>query len=177
MQKYLPVDIEAGEAVDRATLPRYRDMSHALSGLGAEAGHDQLVVPPDGAIEEQERGAGKARFQIVRDMGAGRDEVEMPARCLVANEEAQRVAGAVIAAGMRLALEIPGALAGYGEGFDLDAASRAVGEGGFERPIDLDCHARDVLFIQYIENAVRLQDRQHLGMGVDCKGRALAHRQ
>ncbi len=152
-------------------------MSHALSGLGAEAGHDHLVVAPDRAIEEQERGAGKPRFQLVGDMGAGGDEVEMPARGLVADAKAERVAGAVIAAGMRLALEIPGALAGHGEGLDLDAAGRAVGQGGFERPVDLDRHARDVLLAQHVEDAVRLQDRQHLGVGIDRKGRTLAHRQ
>src|SRR5690348_2929752 len=97
-------------------------MPHALSSLGAEAGHDHLVVPPDRAIEEQERGAGKARFQLLRDMGAGGDEVEVPACLFLADEQAERVAGTVIAAGMRLALQIPGALAGHREGLDLDTA-------------------------------------------------------
>src|SRR5215470_10603635 len=100
MQKYLPVDIEAGEAPDRSAVPRHRDMSHVLSGLGAEAGRNQLVVPPDRAIEEQKRRARKARFQLVRDMGASGDEVEVPARRPVADAKADRVAGTVIAAGM-----------------------------------------------------------------------------
>src|SRR5579871_6578714 len=110
MQKYLPADIEAGKALDRARCSRHRNVSHALAGLGAEAGHHQFIVAPDGAIEEHERGASKARLQLGRDMGAGGDEIEVSAGGLVADAEAERVARAVIAAGMGLAFQIPGAL-------------------------------------------------------------------
>src|ERR1700719_756304 len=107
-------------------------MSHALARLGAEAGQDQLIVAPYRAVEEHERGAVKPRFQLIVDVGAGGEEVEMLIRGLVANVEAERVAGPVIAAGMRLALEIPGALAGDGKGQDFDAGRRAVGQFGLK---------------------------------------------
>jgi len=152
-------------------------VSHALAGLGAEAGGDQLVVAPHRAVEEHQRGAVQPRFQLVIDLGAGGEEIEMLARGLVADAKAERVAGPVIAAGMRFALQIPRALAGDGEGQDLDAGGRAVGQFGLEGLVDLDWHAGDVLFTQYIKNAVGLQDRQHFWVRIDRKGRALAHRQ
>ena len=55
MQKHLPADIEVGEARDRAVVARHRDMAHALPGLVAEAGRDQLVVAPHRAVEEHQR--------------------------------------------------------------------------------------------------------------------------
>src|SRR5689334_22768265 len=98
-------------------------MSHALPGLGAEAGRDHLVVAPHRAVEEHQRGACKPRLQLRGDMGAGGDEVEIFARSRLADAKTERVAGAVAAAGMRLAFQIPGALAGYGEGLDFEAAA------------------------------------------------------
>src|SRR5580693_9261094 len=120
-------------------------MPHALAGLGAEAGQDQLIVAPYRAVEEHERGAVEPRFQLVIDVGAGGEEVEMLVRGLVAEAKAERVAGPVIATGMRLALEIPGALAGDGEGQDFDAGRRAVRQFGLEGLIDLDGNTGDVL--------------------------------
>src|SRR6185437_5626373 len=176
MQKYLPVDSEIGKRGNRAVFARHRDMPHAPAGLGAKAGGDQFVITPHRAVEEDERRGVEQRFQFRRDCGAGGEKIETPAGSLVADAKAERVAGAVIAAGMRLALEIPGALAGHGEGKDLDPACRAVGQGGLERPIDPDRYALHVVFAQHVENAVRLQDRQHFRMGIDRKRRAFAHR-
>src|SRR6478609_6696279 len=103
-------------------------MPHALAGLGAEASDDQLVIAPHGSVEEEQRRAGQPRFQRVGDLGTSRDEVEMLAARLVADMQAERVAGAIVAAGMRLAFEIPGALAGYGERQDLQSGRRAAGQ-------------------------------------------------
>src|SRR5262249_10621686 len=107
MQKYLPVDSDAGEASDRALVPRHRDMAHALSALAAEPRRDQLVVAPDGAVEEHQRRARKARFQLVGDGGAGGEEVEMLVGRLLADAKAERVTSLVAAAGMGRAFEIP----------------------------------------------------------------------
>src|SRR6516164_1688353 len=97
-------------------------MSHGLSGLAGEARCDQLVVAPDRTIKEHQRGAGKACLEIVGHLGAGGDDEEIFAGGLVADAKAEGVAGTAAAAGMRLAFEIPSALAGNGEGQDLDAA-------------------------------------------------------
>src|SRR6185312_3972604 len=121
MQKYPSVDSDVGETFDRPLFARHRDVPHALAGLGTEAGGDQFVVAPHCAVEEYQRGAVEPRFQLVIDVGAGGEEIEMLVRGLVEDAKAERVAGSVVAAGMRLALQIPGALAGDGEGQDFDA--------------------------------------------------------
>src|SRR6266478_7424236 len=76
MQKYLSADIQPGKALDSAMVARHRNMSHALSGLVAEAGRDQFVVAPHRAIEEDQRRTGKARLQIVVDGRAGGEKIE-----------------------------------------------------------------------------------------------------
>src|SRR5258706_7449902 len=95
MQKYLTADIMPGEALDVAEVARHRNMSHAWSGLVAEAGRDQFVVAPHRAIEEDQRRAGKARLQILIDGRAGGEEKEVLAASLVANPEPDCVARAV----------------------------------------------------------------------------------
>src|SRR5215472_11513640 len=177
MQKDLPVDIEAGQALYRACISGHRNVPHALSGLGSQARRDQFVVAPHRPVEEQQRCAVKPRLQLIGDIGAGGDEVEVLAPCLVADAQAERVARTIAAAGMHLAFEVPGAFAGYGEGKDFQTRRRAIGEGGFEGAVDRDRLAPHMLFAQHIEDAVVAQDRQHLLMGVDRKRRTLAHRE
>src|SRR6185436_12227864 len=113
-------------------------MAHPLSRLGAEALHDQFIVAPHGAVEEDQRGARKARFEIVGYSGAGGEEIEVLAACLVQNSKSQRIARAIAARRMRLAFEIPRALAWNREGKDFHAGWRAVGQGRLERPVGLD---------------------------------------
>jgi len=60
-------------------------MSHALPCLVAEARCDQFVVAPHRAIEEDQRRAGNPGLEVVGDLGAGGEEIEILARCLVTN--------------------------------------------------------------------------------------------
>src|SRR5258707_3792857 len=115
MQKYLSADIQPGEALDSAAVARHRNMSHLLSGLVAKAGRDQFVVAPHRAIEEDQRRAGKARLQILIDGRAGGEEKEVFAAILVANQEPDCVARAVVSGGVNLTLQIPSAFARNGE--------------------------------------------------------------
>src|SRR6476620_1110614 len=121
MQKHLSPDIEALEACDRALIARHRDMPHALSGLVAETRRDQFIVAPHGAVEEHQGGAGETRFEIVGHPPAGGEEIEIFAALLVQDPESERIARAFAAGRMRLAFEIPRALAGNLEGQDIDA--------------------------------------------------------
>jgi hypothetical protein len=121
MQKYLPADIEAGEAFDSAMVARHCNMSHVLSGLVAEAGPDQFVIAPHRAIEEDQRRAGQPRLQIVVDGRAGGEKIEVLAGSLVANPKPDCVARTVVARGINLAFQIPRAFAGNGEWQDFDA--------------------------------------------------------
>src|SRR6516165_12018897 len=177
MQEYLAVDIEASETFDRAFVPGHRHMPHALPGLGAEACGNQLVVAPDRAVEEYERRAGDPRFQLVGDLAASRDEIEIFARRLVADAKPYGVAVTLPAAGRGFVSQIPCNLAGNAKGQDFQAACRSVGQGRFERPVELDDLTLDVFLVQHVEDAVGLEDLKYLGMSIDGEGRALAHRQ
>ncbi len=177
MQKHLSADIEAGQALDRAMFARHRNMSHPLSRLGAEALHDQFVVPPHRAVEEHQRGARQARFQIVGHPRAGGKKIKILAAGLVQNSKPQRVARGIAAFRMRLAFEIPRTLAGHREGQDFHAGRRAVGQGRLERRVHLDRPPLHVVFAEYVKDAVGSQNRKDPLMGVEREGRALAHRQ
>ena len=81
--------------------------------------------------------AARRRSRALRSsvhLGAGGDEVEILAACLVRDAQAQRIAGAVAARRMRLAFEIPGALAGHRERQHLDAGAARRRAGRLERP-------------------------------------------
>src|SRR5580692_6954660 len=138
-------------------------MSHALSCLAAQASHDQLVVAPHRAIEENQGRAGKPRPQIVRDAGDSRKKIEILARRLVADAEPKRVTRSGVPGGMSLSFKIPRALAGNGERQNLDAGACTVGQCRLERHIGLDRLARYVFLAQYIEDAVGFQDRKYPG--------------
>ncbi len=71
---------------------------------------------------------------------------------------------------MRLAFEIPRALAGNLEGENLDAGRRTVGQGGFEHLVDVDRLPADILLIQHIKDAVGLQNRKHPFMPIEDEG-------
>src|SRR5215471_21104619 len=137
MQKQFSVDIEAGQAFDRAALFGHRDVPHALPSLGGKPIRDQFVVAPDGAVKEQERRSCEAGPQLVGDMGAGGNEIEMLVCRLVADTKPERVAFAVAALWVGRLPQIPGRLAWYREGQDFDPARRAVGQFGLEGPVDL----------------------------------------
>src|ERR1700722_12232290 len=102
MQKYPPVDIEAGEARNGALVAGHRDVAHGLPGLGAKAGGDQFVVAPHRAVEEDERRAGQPGLERVGHFRAGREEIAILARRPVLDAKPERIAGAVAAAWMRL---------------------------------------------------------------------------
>ena len=78
---------------------------------------------------------------------------------------------------MRLPSRYQAPLPGTAKGSDLDARRRAVGQRGSNGCVDVDRLAPDVRLVQHVEDAVGLQDRQHLGVRVDRERRALAHRQ
>ena len=120
MQKHLLADIEAVKGGNGAAISRHRNMSHALSSLVAEARRDQLIIAPHRAIKEHQRRTGKPGLEFIADAGAGGDEVEEFSASFVLDAKTQRIAGAVIAAGVNFAFEIPGAFAGDREGQDLD---------------------------------------------------------
>src|SRR5213592_2449560 len=94
-------------------------MAHPLSRLAAEPLHDQFIVAPHGAVEEYQRSARKARFEIVGHPRAGGQEIEVLAAALVQDPKSQRIACGIAARRMRLAFEIPRALAGNREGEDF----------------------------------------------------------
>src|ERR1700689_26322 len=152
-------------------------MSHALPGLVAEARCDQFVVAPHRAIEEDRRGAREPSPEIVGYTGTRCQKIHMFAARSVADSESKRVAVAIVARGVSLALQVPRAFARYGKWQDLDAGRRAIGQGRFERSIHLDRPALHVLLVQHVEDAVGRKYRQHPGVGIDRKWRALAHRQ
>src|ERR1700738_2434443 len=110
-------------------------MPHALPRLVAEAGCDQLVVAPHRAIEEDHGRTGKPRFQFIGNAGAGGQEIEISARCLVADPKSERIAGAVVSAGMSLTFEIPCAFARNGARQHLDAGWQAVGPRRLAGPV------------------------------------------
>src|SRR6185312_15561383 len=76
MDEELARDAEIGELSHRAVAPGHAQMPHAAPGLAAEAGADHLVVAPQRAVEEQERGAAEPRLELVVERGAGRHVVE-----------------------------------------------------------------------------------------------------
>src|SRR5258706_12403333 len=127
MQKYLSADIKPGEALDSAAVARHCNMSHALSGLVAEPGRDQFVVAPHRAIEEHQRRAGKARLQILIDAGAGGEKIEVFAASLVANQEPDCVARAVVSGGGGPPFPLPPAPTRNGEKEDFNHRRRASG--------------------------------------------------
>src|SRR5258706_3299726 len=102
MQKYLTADIMPGEALDSAAVARHCNMSHVLSGLVAKAGRDQFVVAPHRAIEEDQRRAAKARLQILIHGPAGGGGKKVFAAILVANQEPECGALAVVDRGARV---------------------------------------------------------------------------
>src|SRR6266404_3686331 len=133
-------------------------MSHALSRLAAEAGRDQLVVAPDRAIEEDQRGAGKPGLEVVGYAGAGREKVEILARRPVDDAKSKRVTHPRVSGGVDLSFQIPRALAGNGEWQNLDAGSRPIRQCRLERLVRLDRLATHVLLVEHVEDAVGLQD-------------------
>src|SRR6185437_14743931 len=147
-------------------------MAHALAGLVAEAGYDQFVVAPHRAVEEDRRSAFEPRFQIVSDVGTGSEEVKMLAARLVADPKSQRVADPVGTGGMRLAFQIPCALARHPKGHDLDARGRAVGQGRLERSVHFDWLSLHGFLVQHVKNAVGRKDRKHALMRIDGEGPA-----
>ena len=152
-------------------------MSHALSRLVAEARRDQFVIPPHGAVEEHQGRARQARFEIVGHPRAGGEEKEIFAARFVEDPKPERIARSFAARRVRLAFEIPRALAGNLEGEDFDAGWRAVGQSGFERRVELDRLPLHVLLVQHIKDAVGLENCKHPLMRIKGEGRALAHRQ
>src|ERR1700733_11358731 len=132
-------------------------MSHALPGLVAEAGLNQLVIAPDRAVEEDQRRAGEPGLEIVGYAGAGGEKIEIPGRRLVGDPKPERVARAIVAAGVSLAFQIPGAFAGNGERQDLNAGRRTVGQCRLEWLVWRDRLAPHVPFVQHVEDAVGLQ--------------------
>src|SRR2546430_516827 len=129
-------------------------MAHPLSRLGAESLDDQFVVAPHRAVEEHQRGARKTRFEIVSHVSAGSQEIEVLAAALVQNSQAQRIARGIAARRMRLAFEIPRALAGNREGKDFHPRWRAIGYGGLARPVDLDRPTLHVVFAPHVKDNV-----------------------
>src|SRR3984893_4907212 len=111
-------------------------MSHALSGLAAETQSDQLVVAPHCTIEKDQRRAAEPGFEFRRHSRAGRQEIEMLARRLVADPQTVRVACAVVSGGVSLSLQVPRALAGNGEWQNLDAGGRSIRQFRFEGRVD-----------------------------------------
>src|SRR6202030_1691981 len=153
MQEYLPLDAKAIERCDRTSFARHRDMSHALPGLVTETGLDQLIVPPHRAVEEHQRCALQPRFKVFSDRCAGGKEIKEFARGLVADAQAERIARAVLRGRMRLAFEIPRALAGHLKGQDFDAARCTVRQRWLEGMLDLDSLAAHRLFVEHVEDA------------------------
>src|SRR5579871_210451 len=149
-------------------------MSHRLPGFVREAGCDQLIIAPYRAVEEHERRARNPRPQLVGHLSAGRQKIEIPGRRLVGNAKAQSVPNAIF---NTLALQIPGALARDREGQNFDSAARSIGKHRLEGLVNLDCLPLDVSFAQHVEDTVRLQRLENLGMRIDGKRRALAHGQ
>src|SRR5579872_610478 len=149
-------------------------MSHRLPGFVRQAGCDQLIIAPYRAVEEHERRALNPRPQVVGHLSAGRQKIEILGRRLVGNAKAQRVPNAIF---NPLALQIPGALARNREGQNFDSRARSIGKHRLEGLVNLDCLPLDVSFAQHVEDTVRLQRLEHLGMRIDRKRRALAHGQ
>src|SRR5258708_38141183 len=125
-------------------------MSHVSPGLVAEAGGNQLVVAPHRAIEEDQRRAGEPGFQLIGDVSAGGKKIEIFSRRLVADPKPERVACAIISAGVSLAFQIPRAFAGDGERLDLDAGWRAVGQCRLACPVRLYSPAAPLLLVQHV---------------------------
>src|SRR5947207_9861516 len=145
-------------------------MAHPLSRLGAEALDDQFIVAPHGAVEEYQRGARQARFEIVGHVSAGGQEIEVLAAALVQNPKPERIARAVAARRMRLAFEIPRALAGNREGKDFHAGWRAIGQDRLERLVGLDRLPRYVVLAQHVKDAVGSQNRKDPLMRIEREG-------
>src|SRR5262249_39931091 len=114
-------NVQPGKTVNRAMVARHGNMSHRLTGLLAEPGGDQFVVAPYRAVEEDQRRPLDASPQLVGDAGAGGDKIEILSRRLVRNAQAKPIAHPIVAGRVRLALEIPSALAGHLERQRLDA--------------------------------------------------------
>src|SRR6266403_718887 len=167
MQKYLSLDTELGQGLDSAGVARHCNMSHALPCLVAEAGSDQLVIPPHRAIEEYQRGAGKPGLEFVRHLSAGGKKIQRFACRLVADTKPERIARAIGPGGVSLPFQIPRALAGNGEWQDLDAGARTIRQGWLERLVHLNQPALHVLLVQHVEDAVGLQDRKHPPVRID----------
>src|SRR5437763_763036 len=126
-------------------------MAHALPGLGTKPGPDQFVVAPNSAVEKNQRRAGDPLSEIVGDLGAGGEEIEIFAGRLLRDAKAERIAFAVVSGRVKMAFQVPGAFARNRERQDLDARGRAVGKGRLKALVNLDRLAAYVLFVEHVE--------------------------
>src|SRR3981081_1933715 len=101
-------------------------MSHPLPCLVAEAGRDQLIIAPHRAIEEYQRSAGKPGLEIVGDVSAGSQKIQIFAGCPVTDAKSERVARAIASRGVILAFQVPRAFAGKGAPQNVDAGGAST---------------------------------------------------
>src|SRR6266852_4398212 len=88
VDEYLAFDAEVTESGNDTIVAGHAHMTHAASGLAADTETDHLVIAPQCAIEEDERGAPEALRQGLRHCGAARNEEKPCSRRRLGNLQA-----------------------------------------------------------------------------------------
>ncbi len=143
-----------------------------------EAGADHLVVAPQRAVEEQQRGAAQPRPELVVERGASRQVIEALARGRARDRQADRILRALCQSLLdRRVFEVEGDLARHAEGFDAQAGRPTVARPEIDGLVECDRPPRDTVGIEHVEDAVRAEHVEHARRRIERELLALAQSQ